>query len=374
MSSTHNDTHEVLNSPENRGASYRGLYWWIVVVSILFAAAHLFAAFIPTSKNWGVHHLAFFPRVARVLVPVLMLTALLPAVQQMIIDNVSRLTGWFGRQTRISKRLLLASLFLACGLLFWIERERTFFLGDGFMIARWLEFVDRVIGVQVFFKHEPLTGLFAWSLATALSSLGMSSVHEFALQLLSIVFGLGSIVMSILLARELFANVNDRFLFTLFLLASGASQLFFGYIENYTPTYCGLLGYTLLGVLYLRGKISLVVPSVAFGVLFTLYFGILGLVPTLLFLFYHSARSKNVRAVGLSIVVSIFLYASYQDILRLVHPTQLGGTRHLSAAQFVHDQRDAIALVASQDGRFTVFAWSPCEGMVHAHRVETLLM
>lgn len=58
----------------------------------------------------------------------------------------------------------------------------------------------------------------------------------------------------------------------------------------------------------------------------------------------------------------------------LVHPEQLGGTRHLSAAQFVHDQRDAIALVASQDGRFTVVAWSPCENMVHAHRVETLLL
>jgi hypothetical protein len=56
------------------------------------------------------------------------------------------------------------------------------------------------------------------------------------------------------------------------------------------------------------------------------------------------------------------------------HPSQLGGTRHLSAAQFVHDQRDAVALVASQDGRFTVFAWSGCEDTVHAHRVEALLM
>jgi hypothetical protein len=58
----------------------------------------------------------------------------------------------------------------------------------------------------------------------------------------------------------------------------------------------------------------------------------------------------------------------------MIHPAQNGGTRHLSAAQFVHDQRDAIALVASQDGRFTVFAWSPCEQMVHAHRVDTLLL
>ena len=33
-----------------------------------------------------------------------------------------------------------------------------------------------------------------------------------------------------------------------------------------------------------------------------------------------------------------------------VHPTRLGGTRHLSAAQFVHDQHDALAMVASQVG------------------------
>jgi hypothetical protein len=58
----------------------------------------------------------------------------------------------------------------------------------------------------------------------------------------------------------------------------------------------------------------------------------------------------------------------------IIHPVQLGGTRHLSAAQFVQDQQDSVALVASQDGRFTVFAWSPCEAMVHAHGVETLLL
>jgi len=57
-----------------------------------------------------------------------------------------------------------------------------------------------------------------------------------------------------------------------------------------------------------------------------------------------------------------------------INPTELGGTRHMSAAQFVHDQRNAVALVASQDGHFTVFAWSPCESLVHAHRVESLLL
>jgi len=57
-----------------------------------------------------------------------------------------------------------------------------------------------------------------------------------------------------------------------------------------------------------------------------------------------------------------------------VDPSELGGTRHLSAAQFVLEQRDSLALVASQDGRFTVFGWSPREAMVLAYRVEALLL
>lgn len=58
----------------------------------------------------------------------------------------------------------------------------------------------------------------------------------------------------------------------------------------------------------------------------------------------------------------------------VVASVQLGGTRHISAAQFAQDQQDAVALVASQDGRFTVFAWSAREEMVQAQRVETLLL
>jgi hypothetical protein len=58
----------------------------------------------------------------------------------------------------------------------------------------------------------------------------------------------------------------------------------------------------------------------------------------------------------------------------IVEPSLLGGTRHLSASQFVRDQPDSLALVASQDGRFTAFAWSSCENMVHGHRIEVLLL
>lgn len=59
---------------------------------------------------------------------------------------------------------------------------------------------------------------------------------------------------------------------------------------------------------------------------------------------------------------------------RYIHPSKNGGTRHLAAAQFIYDQRDAIALVASQDGHFTIFAWAPQLNMVHAHRIDILLL
>lgn len=58
---------------------------------------------------------------------------------------------------------------------------------------------------------------------------------------------------------------------------------------------------------------------------------------------------------------------------KFANPAQLGGTRHLSASQFVQDQPDCLALVASQDGKFTIFSWSPCQEAVQAHRIDALL-
>ena len=85
--------------------------------------------------------------------------------------------------------------------------------------------------------------------------------------------------------------------------------------------------------------------------------------------------AKIRRSTGSQIVEQMMLTeAIVGDQAIVVPPAQHGGTRHLSAAQFIYDQRDALALVASQDGRFTVFAWSPCEEMVHAHRVDVLLL
>jgi len=85
--------------------------------------------------------------------------------------------------------------------------------------------------------------------------------------------------------------------------------------------------------------------------------------------------AKIVTGDGVHRVDQVLLTEPIEGIRdRKIDPAHLGGTRHLSAAQFAYDQRDAIALVASQDGRFTVFAWSSVHSIVHAHRLEALLI
>lgn len=82
------------------------------------------------------------------------------------------------------------------------------------------------------------------------------------------------------------------------------------------------------------------------------------------------SRAENSTPVGQIVLTEPLAEAKATK----VHPAQNGGTRHLAAAQFVYDQNDAIALVASQDGQFTVFAWSVEMQMVHAHRIDVLLL
>src|SRR5690606_38852788 len=85
--------------------------------------------------------------------------------------------------------------------------------------------------------------------------------------------------------------------------------------------------------------------------------------------------AKVVRRPGAELVASVIVSEPIEGGQPMMaEPAQLGGTRHLAAAQFVHDQQDAIALVASQDGRFTAFGWSAEENEVRAHRIDALLL
>lgn len=85
--------------------------------------------------------------------------------------------------------------------------------------------------------------------------------------------------------------------------------------------------------------------------------------------------AKIIRPDGSAPPESVALIEPIEGAAPQVIPLgQLGGTRHISAAVFASIQRDAIAMVASQDGPFTIFAWSSCDDLVYGYRVEALLL
>ncbi len=55
----------------------------------------------------------------------------------------------------------------------------------------------------------------------------------------------------------------------------------------------------------------------------------------------------------------LIMITPYENLnARKVSLSTIGGTRHQSAAQFVFDQKESIAVVASHDGRLSVFWWN----------------
>ena len=85
--------------------------------------------------------------------------------------------------------------------------------------------------------------------------------------------------------------------------------------------------------------------------------------------------AKIVRGDGSSQVNEVILTEPIEGArAEIVEPSQLGGTRHLSAAQFVSDQHNALVACGLAGRSVYVFAWSPYENMVRAHRIEVLLL
>ncbi len=277
----------------------------LTVLGMMVVLLHLYGAFFPSSENWGMHVLAFFPPVARALVLLLMISLLLPLMQSWLLKKLQQGVHFAERQAKLFRTLCIVLLPVLSGAVFWIWRERTFFLGDGFMIIRWLPIIKTVEDIPQAFKHEPFTGFIMWNFYRLLATLQITSNPEVAIQWTSILFGVGFVAVLLVLVRDMMSDAIDRVLLFLFIFTAGGSQLFFGYVENYAPAYSCFLLYITVSVAYVRGKCSLLIPSAVFGILLTLNLGMLCMAPSLALLCYYEIRSRHIMNALLSCVASV---------------------------------------------------------------------
>jgi Tfp pilus assembly protein PilF len=118
---------------------------------------------------------------------------------------------------------------------------------------------------------------------------------EFPTQLVSILSGTGSILVLGLLVRRLTSDATDRVLLFAFIFTGGATQLFFGYMENYTLLYFAILLFVHLSVLHLEGDVPLAYPMAGLGLLLVTHFASLIFLPPALFLAWRCASARKWR-------------------------------------------------------------------------------
>lgn len=105
----------------------------------------------------------------------------------------------------------------------------------------------------------------------------------------------GAIFIFILLKFLDFLEIHSlsKGLFFIMTLFMGSSQLFLGYLENYTLHYVALFTYIFLSMRFLRGRGSVLLPSLLFVLSIAFHIQGIILTPSLLFLFFFSLGKRN---------------------------------------------------------------------------------
>ncbi|HTK81838.1 MAG TPA: tetratricopeptide repeat protein [Bacteroidota bacterium] len=277
----------------------------VLALAVIVFLLHLLSIFFPASNNWGVHLFAFLPKPLGIALSLLMLGSLLPPVQKRLINFVDASLQKWARQKTTTRILIIAISTSALASAFWIFREGTTFLGDGFWLSYAIQHIDSVQNLPTIFHNEPLSGFVVWNLFRYLAESQAITDPHLPFALFSVACGVAFVIGLFFFSSRLSNDKSDRPWVFIFVAVATGIQLFFGYVENYPPAYAGYLLFALTGILYLRGSLSLIVPSVIFAVLFAFYFGALAFVPALVLLYAHSIATRRYVIAILSLVVSV---------------------------------------------------------------------
>ena len=280
--------------------------------------AHVFGALVAPDLVWGASFYAFFPAwvlpvtgLALVAVCVLVLKPN-PALERAL-HSLPDPRRWTPR-TRI---LAAGASAVAAGIFFWTFRIRHTLLGDGNGILLSLPSGDRV------HPREPLTvawnaRLYAWVRSWGPENRAPDLIAESAVALGSVLAGMLFVLVAWGLASELVRMLPHDprsaqrttplvWLTAALLMTQGYVQLFFGYVEYYTPYLLVLGVFTWLALRHSDGRAPLLAPVLAALLAFGLHLSGGVVAPALAYLVFEALRRPDrrrsaLRDVGLAVV------------------------------------------------------------------------
>ena len=162
-------------------------------------------------------------------------------------DGISRLGKFW---------VVLGSVTVVLGGVYYLLRARTHFLGDGYSQ------LDRLTSQNPFIKPWDFGEELVHVLFHRLLEGQVPNPSLAAYQWAAVLAGLLFVILGGLGARYLFDANRDRITFTLGVAAIGCSLMFFGYVENYAYLSVSIISFTVGGLVVARRGMSrwLVVP------------------------------------------------------------------------------------------------------------------
>jgi tetratricopeptide (TPR) repeat protein len=315
-------------------ADDRRTLWLFTGTALALGILIVLAGFRPSAVNWGVHFLGFLSPGGTAVVCLLFVLALLPQVQDSLLSTIGRCTHTLTLWAPLRRRILAGTLLCAIGTLFWFVRQRTFFLGDGYLVIRTLALLEQTGDIPGSFPTAPLSAMVAWQMMRMLGALGVGQPALAAWQWVSIGAGLVSLTVIWRLSGMLWHDASERVAGFVLLGMAGASQLMFGYVETYPAAYALLWVYVLVAFRTIRGTTHVAVATAMFPVLCLFHLGMAILVPSLLYLWFITFQRTGWRALLVAIVPALILAPV---MLWVVHyePSRLAATILRDGAHFL---------------------------------------
>jgi hypothetical protein len=249
----------------------------IRVVAVVIILLSFSALFLPEDLAWGVWPLRYLPTgVSVALALVALLVALGGEWLWVRADGLRSLVARISFTSPITRALIA----ILSGLLFLLFPIRHLRWGDAVILVKalpdpyrltyvWQAPFDVYLHARVFqIGHS----LFGWP----------DPIPVY--RIFSTLAGMLFVWLMLGLAAELGRNRTERALYAGLVLTLGTMELFFGYIENYSFMTLGVLTYTYLAVLCMRGRVSLVWPATVLALTHAFHPSTMILTPSLLYL------------------------------------------------------------------------------------------
>lgn len=325
----------------------------LCALALLVLALHLVAYVLPGDLAWGLWPYANLPPAVGWTLALVAASPSVPAVNLALRRGLGLL--WETLPGKGNGPLRFACLSLLCLPIFWLARLGHLCWGDSFLLAKGIANPEAQLTYNwqaplTVFLHAKLwafgSGLFGW--ADAASAYALTS---------TICGGLAVYVL-LLTARALGRDLPGRAAIFGLTACAGASQLFFGYVENYTVISLGVLLYLYLGLRCLRGEIGPVWPAIALALTNGFHPSTVILAPSTLYLFWRKSGGR-VRPGLLAELILPFVVVALVVLLLM----QSGG-HGLDALFGVDapggmDRRWLVPLWKAETGweHYTMFSW-----------------